>query len=312
MHTRPAFLIPLLALACSLGLGAPVSLAQPERQPEQPPESRPEPRRAQDRPPADAPPIDREKLKEELTRRLEETKRTQARLEQAIARLNEGGDPMEIRRDSLPERFRDRLRRGERDAGPKADRPGEPPLPGRDGSPGSPGSPGPRGDRKLSPEDHERMLRFLDEHMPRIAGRLRDALKENPTVAETLLARLGPKLRELEATQRSQPEMFELKLRDLRATLSLQEAFRSWKGTLRDKPDADRQKARESIAELVREQFEARLAIREQELAMLEKRIDSVRKELEDMRAKRDQRVNEEVDRWMNDFGPREPKPGDR
>lgn len=273
----------------------------------------------QDRPPPEdreamgQPPIDREKLKEELTRRIEETKRTQARLEQALARLNEGGDPAEVRRETMPGRFRDRLRRGARENAPGLDRPIDTPR----GEPGNPprGPQGPKGDRAaLTPEDRERMLKFLDEHMPRIGARFREAMKDNPQAAEGLLNRLAPKFRELEATEHSQPELFKLKVEDVRAAMTLQETARSWRGKLHDKnaTDDDKRQAREAISGAVAAQYDARAALREQELKMLENRIGEAKREIDDMRTKRDQRINEEVDRWMGDLRGAERKPGDR
>lgn len=276
---------------------------------------------AQDRPPREAPPVDRDKLKEELTRRLEETKRTQARLELALSRLNDGGDPAEIRRENLPGRFRDRLRRAVRDDAPGLDRPlapqdnrarGEPGNPPR--GPQGPKGPGPMGDRKLTPEDRDRMLKFLDEHMPRIGKRFHEALKDNPQVAEGLLGRLAPKFRELEATQHSQPELFRLRVDDMRATLSLQEAARTWRPKLHgnDATDEDRRGAREALTGAISAQFDARLALREHELKMLEDRIGEARREIDEMHTNRDKRIGEEVDRWLGDLGTREPNQGDR
>lgn len=304
----------LLAAAISL-LVVGAAWAQPERRQE----------RGQnpDRDPgqpvqADQPPVDREKLKEDLTRRLEETKRTQARLEQAIARLNDGGDPAEIRRETLPGRFRDRPRRGAREDAPGLDRPVDPQDSRPRGEPGNPPrgpqAPGPMGDRRLSPEDREHMLQFLDQHMPRIGKRFREAIKENPQIAEGLLNRLAPKFRELAATEQSQPELFKRKVEDVRAAMTLQETARSWRMKLREQSatDEDKRKAREDISSAVAAQYDARLGLREYELKMLEDRITEAKRELDEMRTKRDGRVSEEVDRWLSDLGAREPKHGDR
>lgn len=278
----------------------------------------------QDRPPPDdqqamdQPPVDREKLKEELTRRLEETKRTQARLEQALARLNDGGDPADIRRETMPGRFRDRLRRGVRDNAPGLDRPVDPqdnrPRSEPGNPPRGPQGPGPKGDRALTPEDRDRMLKFLDQHMPRIGNRFREAMKDNPQIAEGLLNRLAPKFRELEATENSQPELFKLKVEDVRAAITLQETARSWRIKLRDKnaTDDDKRQAREAISGAVSSQYDARAALREHELKMLEHRMSEAKQEIDDMRTKRDQRINEEVDRWISDLSAREPKRDDR
>lgn len=315
----------LLAATLSLVLAGAAS-AQPERRQERAGNRDRGPDQAvqpgpQDRPPSEdreamgQPPVDREKLKEELTRRLEETKRTQARLEQALARLNEGGDPAEVRRETMPGRFRDRLRRGARDNAPGLDRPVDAPRGEPGNPPRGPQGPGPKGDRTaLTPEDRERMLKFLDEHMPRIGARFREAMKDNAEVAEGLLNRLAPKFRELEATEHSQPELFKLKVEDVRAAMTLQETARSWRVKLRDKnaTDDDKRQAREAISGAVAAQYDARAALREQELQMLEHRIGEAKREIDDMHTKRDQRINDEVDRWITDLSARELKRDDR
>ncbi len=259
-------------------------------------------------------PVDRDKLKEDLTRRLEETKRTQARLEQAIARLNDGGDPADIRREIMPGRFRDRLRRGARDDAPGLDRPVDSPRGEPGNPPRGPQGPGPKGDRALTPEDRDRLLKFLDKNMPRIGSRFHEAMKDNPQVAEGLLSRLAPKFRELEATEHSQPELFKLKVEDVRATMTLQETARSWRMKLRDKnaTEDEKRQAREAINDAVSDQYDARAALREQELKMLEHRIGEAKQEIDDMRTKRDQRISDEVDRWMGDLREVDRKPGDR
>lgn len=288
-------------LAASMLAGA--AWAQPERGGGRPDPDGPPPR-------LDEPPVDRVKLKEELTRRLEETKKTQARLEQALARLNEGADPSEVRRETIQSRFRDRMRRQGRDnpQGAAGDvRPDE----GRPGDKGGPPQ-GP-GEHKTTPEERNRMLTFLDEHLPRMGKRMRDAMAENPRVGEGLLSKLAPKLRELEATRRSQPEMFDLKLNDLRATITLQETARTWRAKLHDKnaSDDDRAEARKALTDAVGEQFDARLGLRQQELKFLEKRIEGAKHEIDDMQSKREVRISEEVDRWMGDLTSPDPdRPG--
>ncbi|MCC6970481.1 MAG: hypothetical protein IT434_09690 [Phycisphaerales bacterium] len=311
MNTSAAKL--LTAAAALLIAGS--SWGQPERRHERERDRAPNQPAQQDQlPPGEAPgldqpPADREKLKEELTRRIEETKRTQAKLEQALARLNEGGDPAEVRRDTLPGRFRDRLRRGREDA-PALDRPGDM----QDDRPRGPQGPGPKGDRSLTPEDRERLLAFLDQHMPRIANRFRDATKENPQLAEGLLNRLAPKFRELQATEHSQPDLFKLRVEDVRAAMTLQEVARSWRPKLRDQnaTDDDKRQAREAVSNAVAAQYDARVALREHELKVLEDRIADAKREIDDMGARRDQRIGEEIDRWMNDLSAREPKRDDR
>jgi hypothetical protein len=317
----------LLAASAALVLVGTV-WAQPERRQDRVPDQgrgagqpvQPE-AAAQDRPPREAPPVDRDKLKEELTRRLEETKRTQARLEQALARLNDGGDPADIRRETMPGRFRDRLRRAARDDAPGLDRPLDPQENRARGEPGplprgpqGPKGAGPMNDRKLTPDDRDRMLKFLDEHMPRIGKRFHEALKDNPQIAEGLLGRLAPKFRELEATQHSQPELFKLRVDDMRAAITLQEAARMWRPKLRgkDATDDDRRAAREALTVAISEQFDARLALREHELKMLEDRIGEARREIDEMHTNRDKRIDDEVDRWLGDLIARESNQGDR
>lgn len=304
----------LLAAAAAL-LIAGSSWAQPERRQERGRDRAPDRPAQQDQPPsADRPgleqsPVDPEKLKDELTRRIEETKHTQARLEQALARLNEGGDPAEVRRDTMPGRFRDRLRRGRED-GNGLDRPGDM----QDDRPRGPQGPGPKGDRTLTPEDRERLLAFLEQHMPRIASRFREAIKENPQLADGLLNRLAPKFRELQATEHSQPELFKLRVDDVRAAMTLQEVARSWRPKLRDQnaTDDDKRQAREAVSNAVATQYDARVALREHELKVLENRIADAKREIDDMGARRDQRIGEEVDRWISDLSAREPKRDDR
>lgn len=107
-------------------------------------------------------------------------------------------------------------------------------------------------------------------------------MKDNPQAAEGLLNRLAPKFRELEATEHSQPELFKLKVEDVRAAMTLQETARSWREAPRQERDRRRQASGPRGDQRASWPSTTHGPLREQELKMLENRIGEA-SEIDDM-----------------------------
>lgn len=270
-------------LALTLSLTAGTALAQPPAERESPP----------DRPREGL--MDPEALASRLEKRLAESKKTQDQLQTAIDRLKGGATPADAMRDL------DLLGRGmwnERSEGPRrTDGEMDPPDgpregPGREG--GRPGDGrrdgGGRGmggpPQPMTDEAREWATTFLRTNLPTIATRM-DALRQtDPNVADAMLGRLIPKLRDVERAQEKEPDLAKLRLDELRTGIYSLEAIRTFRKA-RELPasDATREgrvaEATKSLRAVLVEQHDVRLRLQAHEIQALTKRLDSLRAELE-------------------------------
>ena len=161
--------------------------------------------------------------------------------------------------------------------------------------------PRPPGPPPFTPEDRERALTVLRDVNPQIAEKVNQALEgDRGERANAMLARMwdGP-LGELWRLKQDDEEAYRLRVADHQAKL---ETVRlAWK--IRQARDADdAQLARQLTAPLrdhLDRQFEIREALRKKELAHLEQRIDELRKELAEHRARKNELVDQSLERIL-------------
>jgi len=245
-------------------------------------------------------------MKARLERRLEEITREQARLREAIEKLNKGEANGELERGMQPGRRPGRLEgmRGERPEGHPEGRPderGESRGPHGEGPKGE----GPRGEP--SPEEREQMMAILRDAMPGLAKRIEEAQKTDPEAGRRLLGRWAPRLREAAQLREREPKLFELRVSELREGWKVLEAARNARELARTSHDAEdriaerRTKAQDELKTALAGQFDARLALQAHEVEMLSKRLEELNKRLADQRASREERVKETAERILND-----------
>ncbi|MCA9298215.1 MAG: hypothetical protein KDA28_04065, partial [Phycisphaerales bacterium] len=180
-----------------------VSTAQPEVRPDR-------------RPGAPQIADDKDQVKERLQRRLDESKRTVATLEEALGRLDQGASPEEIARLTDFGRRRPDFDGGpDRDGGPEGDRlpPETPPL---------------------SPEEIEA---FMATHLTDLHARMENAPDKQ---REFVHRRIAPRVQEIIGLQDSDPVLADLRTDELRTSFDLFGAARALHEARRDHgPDSD-------------------------------------------------------------------------
>ena len=141
------------------------------------------------------------------------------RADAAIRRIDEGADPALVREEfdrNSPWR-----------SGGRGGRSGRPEGTGREGGPGDDRStaralPG----FEVTPEERQKILRFLDEHVPRVGAKFREMDKTNPELVTRLLARMRPRVREVLESGQNDPGGAELKISEFRTSLDVMWARR--------------------------------------------------------------------------------------
>ncbi len=228
-----------------------------------------------ERPTPDGPRDDRELARARLERRLEEARRNEQRLTEALQRLDAGASLEDVRA--------------------AAEGPGRPFRGGRGDGAGRPRPPGPDVRRGPGP-DPEAVDRFLAEHLPELAARLADLRQRNPEAAQPLVNRLSGRVRELMAER--DPRLRDARLAEFRHAQKMFDVQRRFGELVRGgAPDAEVTAARNELRAAVSEQFELRMKRHEAEIAALEDRVGRVRKDVEDRTTRRAEIIEEALRR---------------
>lgn len=348
MNLRSRRLVPaaLTILTC-----AGMAFAQPADQMDNRPPPPPDQREGRPGGPPDQMPetFDRSAVKKRLENRLKELSSAQERLQKALEKLDSGapltdvwgelgpapgsgrfsGGPGGPAPGNLGERYKERL--GERGKG-KAD--GKP-----DGKPGDremdrEGGPKPRGDRRrgdmsdgldaaavlnlppgngepLNGEEREKLFRYLDENMPRVAERFHSWQKLDPEGFDIFLSRMAPRVREAGAVLRRDPDGAKLRMEEVEKGLDVLDSTQKIR-ELYLTPDPDQAKlaeARESLKTALGAQLDARFAVHQHQISTLERQIQELRKQAEDMSAKKAERVSERAAAFEASIRERATKP---
>jgi hypothetical protein len=216
---------------------------------------------------------DRETMKARLQRRLQESRETQERLERAISLLEQGETTDRVREEAGgPMRRMGPRDRGEGPPGAHAG--------GQDGEPGQrppPGAP-----------SREAILRFLDEHNPELAGRLRETLRDNPEAGERIIRRIEPHFREIAAER--DPEMRGYRIESMRLGWEILSSSRQLTDALR-KGEAGAEPAaaaRGELRSLLGAQFDLQVRMHDREIALLERRLAELRQRVLERTESRD------------------------
>jgi len=256
------------------GFAAVVSLAGAAAQQPATPQSQPK------TPAVESPQEARADFRARLERRLADSKALQERIQTALKRMDEGAPTEEVRgmvdpsdrgiRQTNPDRpFRmDGPPRAEGQArgdGPRGPR-------GPEGGPGRPPGPAPK-------MDSQAVLEFLDEHNPDAAKRMREALQENPAMAERLLGRLEPHIRE--ALAEPDPQTRDLRIAQLRNGWEIMGATRTLTDAIRQEtPQPKLDEIQGELRGLLAQYFDIQVKLREREIAGLEARLGQLRTEM--------------------------------
>lgn len=273
------------AMAAAITLLPAVGAAQPA--PDQPPQGRSQ---------EGKPPLDREALKARLQRRLEESRKSQERLEAAIKRLDEGASPDDVRTEMEGDI------RGGRGGGPQAMRgngggPGRPDGEGRGGRFGDRGRGPGEGPPPAPVPDRELVLEFLKNHPGPMATRLSEAIKNNPREADVMIGRLAPRVREFMSER--DPQTRDLRIEEFQLGPEIFAASRRLAEAMRAGPDDSRdgevKEAESALREVLTRQFDVRLKLHTRELETLEKRLRELREEVDENVKGRDEKIEKRL-----------------
>ena len=217
------------------------------------------------------------------------------RADAAIRRIDEGADPALVREEfdrNSPWR-----------SGGRGGRSGRPEGTGREGGPGDDRStaralPG----FEVTPEERQKILRFLDEHVPRVGAKFREMDKTNPELVTRLLARMRPRVREVLESGQNDPGGAELKISEFRTSLDVMWARRGVDEARGSGDEVTLKAKRSELRSAIAAHFDAQVALQEHEADRLAERVEKLRADIKERRAGKE-RI---VDREMEGPSPRE------
>ncbi len=204
-------------------------------------------------------------LRARLQVRLEETRRLEVRLQEAIARLDKGEGADAVLKD-VENRQPDRA-----DPRPDFKDPQKP----------------------LSKQERDELFNFLKEHMPRAADLLQPGA-DHAEVTDRVLSRFAPRIREVLLLKTSDPKLFTFRVDEMRATFDVLASSRDLGTAVREKKADAEDSAIAGIKDAVARRFDAQLAAQRLELESLGGRMESLKAEIDRRSANRDAAVDEE------------------
>jgi hypothetical protein len=142
------------------------------------------------------------------------------------------------------------------------------------------GGPGSYGDQehgyRLSDEQIEQVLEVLEDYRPEMAEQITDMRQRDPQRAEQLIRRAMMFVRPMMYMKQSDPEGYELHIRDAKLDRESHELSRR----VREAQGRDADAMRAELRAVVAEHFDVRQQINERKLAALERRIAELRQQI--------------------------------
>ncbi len=293
-----------VALAAAILLMASASAAQPDRRrgdakPTDRAAQRERPQRETDRRTDTQPEADR--FRARLASMLEQLDASAEHLRGAIETLDADGSvddaieqlgcPMRVRR--MAEMWAQWRRPGELDRPVRDGADGRPMQRGFGGGP-SDQPRGPWGARSASPEE---ILAFLREQAPQLAKRLDALRKDDQHRADGILGRLGPRISEILLTRAHDAELADLLTQDFHIGMQVSEVGGLYARALAAGEDERAAALKDELRTLAAQQVDLRLARREHEISRFVARLESLQGEVEAQRGKREQLIDEVIER---------------
>ena len=178
--------------------------------------------------------------------------------------------------------------------------------------------------RQFSDEELLLVVKDLREQVgqPGEGGPFRDILASEGAERDRLLRRLAPRLGRLVELRERSPEQYKVHLNEMRAGMDIARAARNL-GMLMAESDADEsaiEDAKSDLREAISAGFDAKAAMARQELAEVQERLDSLKQEIADAEAEREERIEKQFTAiikkikdggWMKRGRDRRPREGD-
>lgn len=151
-------------------------------------------------------------------------------------------------------------------------------------------------DHSLSKEQLDEAMAVLRRVDPEKAKEVEAQYQRDPEGLGRELRKRFPRIEHFLGLKRWDPEMFDLRVEDMRLTNESQKAAAALRDAKIKDDSAAERKHEDDLERIVTEHFDIRQRIREREIQMLEKRIEQLREQLE----KRDDEKDDFIERRIS------------
>ncbi len=162
---------------------------------------------------------------------------------------------------------------------------------------------GPRGDREMMEEMPqqvvERVMEIAKELDPELAEQLDKMCHDDPEAFRKTVRRQGRRLASLVHTRESDPDLFEVKLNELKLDAEINQVTRSIRELGVDEEVSQAQMA--TLRGLVRAKIALNIRVQTLSINRLEQHIEALRKRIADTSERFDEVVEEQLDKLLGD-----------
>lgn len=163
---------------------------------------------------------------------------------------------------------------------------------------GGPEGRGQEGKRALTDAERESMMAFAREKLPRVAQRIDELRKTDPQLADRVMLRLAPRVREVLATRDA--DLAALRLEELQTGAEVLDQVRVLREAMKKQDAAATESAKGGLKTALEAQFDARIKLQQHEVTMLNSRIESLRADIEKRQAGKADFVAKLLERMSN------------
>ncbi len=143
-----------------------------------------------------------------------------------------------------------------------------------------------------SQERIDRVMKFLDEHYPRLHERLTELREQDPRAFHRQLSRLLPRMPDLMSILDRNPELGKLIIDEHRLEMDIRDAIREYH---RARNDADRDQLKEQIRDLISRQFDVRQEKLKLMIADMERELERKKQVLAEQAARKDKLIDRDL-----------------
>lgn len=147
------------------------------------------------------------------------------------------------------------------------------------------------GRRPLAPEQIDALIEVASEVVPEWGERLRNLRRENPESLDRAIAANGRRLVALSMLRQRNPELYRMKVEELRNQMELRRLGVSLRDALTEGRAEEAEAIRRSVRALAERQVDFGLRIRAEELAAMDAALRKMREELEQEAVRRQQSI---------------------
>ena len=159
----------------------------------------------------------------------------------------------------------------------------------------------------VTDEEVAQILEFLGQYLPEIRVDLEKMRDENPSLFQAYMRRMRFEIRQLKSLRQEDEKAFQNALEEKRLRHRARDlAARIRAGT----NDADRERLRTELREVVGKLFDVELITREAHLKRLEEQLKRLREELKESGTRRAQEIEQRLERFINPPPARPPEEG--